>query len=162
MVTPSRRSASFYCYVLCLKLFIIVSSNSLYTKIHEIVVPLFYDVISKCDIIASTHMVAIGFSILHGECKLAFQMASTEKLKTWAVIKFRQQQGDTPSKTLKESAATHRKHAVSRIIFFDWHTHFREGTTSINDYGPMQTIFMRVLNEIVRNNFHYKLLYAMS
>jgi len=119
MVTPSRRIASFYCYVRCLKLFIIVSSNALYITIHEIVVPLFHDVISKCDIIASTHMVAIGFLILHGECKLAFQMASTDKLETRAVIKFRQQQGDTPSKTLKESAATNRKHAVSRIIFFD-------------------------------------------
>ena len=47
MVTPSQRSASFYCYVRCLKLFIIVSNNALYIKIQEIVVPLFYDVISK-------------------------------------------------------------------------------------------------------------------
>ena len=129
MVTPLRRSASFYCYGGCLKLFFIVSSNALYIKIHEIVVPLFYVVISKYDIIASKHMVTIGFLILHGECNLALQMASTEKL----VIKFRQQQGDTPSKTLKESAATHRKHAVSRTLFFDWHTCFREETTSIND-----------------------------
>ena len=94
--------------------------------------PLFYDVISKYDIIASTHMVAIGYLILHGECNLALQMASTEKIETRAVIKFRQQ-GYTPSKTLKESAATHRKHVVSRTVFFDWHTCFREGTTSIND-----------------------------
>jgi len=78
-------------------------------------------------------MVAIGFLILHGECNLALQMASTEKLETRSVIKFRQQQGDTPSKTLKESAATHRKHAVSRTVYFDWHTCFREGTTSINE-----------------------------
>jgi len=78
-------------------------------------------------------MVAIGFLILHGECNLALQMASTEKLETRSVIKFRQQQGDTPSKTLKESAATHRKHAVSRTVYFDWHTCFRGGTTSIND-----------------------------
>jgi len=96
-------------------------------------VPLFYDVISKYDIIASTHMVAIGYLILHGECNLALQMASTEKLETLVVIKFRQQQCDTPSKTLKESAATHRKHAVIRTVFFDWHKCFREGTTSIND-----------------------------
>ena len=158
--------------------------------------PLFYDVISKYDIIASTHIVAIGFLILLGECNLALQMASTEKLETRAVpvIKFHLQQGDTPSKTLKESAATHRKHAVSRTVFFDWHTCFREGTTSINDtegrgrkkkvkptlvalvanalendelltvktletkfvvsYGPMQTVFMRVSNEIVRTSFH--------
>jgi len=60
-------------------------------------------------------------------------MASTEKLETQEVIKFCQQQGDTPSKTSKESAATHRKHAVSCTVFFDWHTCFREGTTSIND-----------------------------
>jgi len=69
-------------------LFIIVSSNVLYIQIHDII--------------------AIGFLILHGECNLALQMASTEKLETRAVIKFRQQQGDTPSKTLKESATTHR------------------------------------------------------
>ena len=43
-------------------------------------------------------------------------MASTEKLETRAVIKFCQQQGGTPSKTLKESAATHRNHAVSRTV----------------------------------------------
>jgi len=67
------------------------------------------------------------------ECILALQMASTEKLETRAVIKFCQQQGGTPSKTLKESAATHRKHAVSRTVFFNWHNCFREGTTSIND-----------------------------
>jgi len=89
MVVPSRRSPSFYCYIRCLKLFIIVSSNALYIKIHKILVPLFYDVISKYDIIASTHMVAIGFLILLGECNLALQMASTEKLETRAVIKFR-------------------------------------------------------------------------
>jgi len=100
---------------------------------QEIVVPLFYDVNSKYDIIASTHMVAIGFLILHCECNLALQMASTEKLETQAVIKFCQQQGGTPSKTLKERAATHRKHAVSRTVFFDLDTCFREGTTSIND-----------------------------
>jgi len=88
MVTPSRRSVSFYCYVRCFKLFIIVSNNALYIKIQEIVVPLFYDVISKYDIIASTHMVTIGFFILHGEYNLALQMASTEKLETQAVIKF--------------------------------------------------------------------------
>jgi len=62
MVTPSRRSASLFSYVRCLKFFIIVSNNALYIKIHEIVVPLFYDVILKYDIIAQTHMVAIGFS----------------------------------------------------------------------------------------------------
>jgi len=62
MVTPSRRSASFNCYVGCLKLLnIIVSNNSSNIKIQEIVVPLFYDVISKYDIIASTHLVAIVF-----------------------------------------------------------------------------------------------------
>ena len=94
MVTPSRRSASIYCYVRCLKLFIIVSNNVLYIKIHDIVVPLFYDVISKYDIIASTHMVAIGFFKLHGECNLALQIASTEKLETLAVIKFCQRQGE--------------------------------------------------------------------
>jgi len=60
-------------------------------------------------------------------------MTSTEKLETRAVIKFCQQQGGTPSKTLKESVATHRKHAVSHTVFFDWHTCFRVGTTSIND-----------------------------
>jgi len=88
MVTPSRRSASFYCYVGCLKLFIIVSNNALYIKIQEIVVPLFYDVISKYDIIASKHIVAIAVLILHGECNLALQMASTEKLETRGAIKF--------------------------------------------------------------------------
>ena len=36
----------------------------------------------------------------------------------------------TPFKTIKESAATHRNHAVSRSY---WHTCFREGTTNIND-----------------------------
>ena len=44
-------SSSFYCYIRCLKMFIIVSKNALYIKIHEVVVPLFYDVISKYDII---------------------------------------------------------------------------------------------------------------
>ena len=53
--------------------------------------------------------------------------------KTWAVIKFCQQQGDNPYKTLIESAATHMKHAVSRTVLFDLHTCFREGTTRIND-----------------------------
>ena len=76
-------------------------NNALYIKIQEIVVPLFYDVISKYTIIASMHIVAIGFLILHCECNLALQMASTEKLETQAVITFFQQQGDTPSKTLK-------------------------------------------------------------
>ena len=81
--------------------------------------PLFDDVISKYDIVASTHIVAIAFLILHGECNLALQMVSTEKLETRAVI-ICQQQGGTPSKTLKEkSAATHRKHAVSGTVFFD-------------------------------------------
>jgi len=76
MVTPSRHSTSIYCYIRCLKLFVIVSNNVLYIKkIREVVVPLFHDVISKYDIIASTHMVAIGFLILHGECNLALQMA---------------------------------------------------------------------------------------
>jgi len=79
MVTPSRRIASFYCYVRWLKLFIILSNNALNIKIQEIVVPLLYDVISKYDIIASTPMVAIGFSLVHGECNQALQMASTEK-----------------------------------------------------------------------------------
>jgi len=63
-------------------------------------------------------------------------MASTEKLETRAVIIlviiFCQQQGGTPSQTLKESAVTHKKHAVSRTVFFDWHKCFREGTTRIN------------------------------
>ena len=63
---------------------------------------LFYDKISKYDNIASTHMVAIGFLILHGEYNLALQMASTEKLETRAEIKFSQQQGETSPKTLKE------------------------------------------------------------
>ena len=45
---------------------------------QEIVVPLLYDVISKYNIIPSTHMVAIKFLILHCECNLALQMASTE------------------------------------------------------------------------------------
>jgi len=67
-------------------------------------VPLFYDVISKHDIIASTHMVAIGFLILHGESFLAIQIASTETLETRAVIKLCQQQRGTPSKTLKKSS----------------------------------------------------------
>jgi len=61
--------------------------------------PLFFDVISKYDIIASTHIVAIAYLILHGECNVALQMVSTEKLETRAVIKFCQQQGGTPSKT---------------------------------------------------------------
>jgi len=43
-------------------------------------------------------------------------MASTEKLETWAVIKFSQQQGYNSPKTLKENAATHGKHAVSRTV----------------------------------------------
>jgi len=60
-------------------------------------------------------------------------MASKEKFETRAVIKFSQQQGDTSPKTLKENASTHGKHAVSRTVYFDWHTCFREGTTSIND-----------------------------
>jgi len=60
-------------------------------------------------------------------------MASTEKLETLAVIIFCQQQGGTPSKALKERAATHRKRALSRRVFFDWDTCFREETTSIND-----------------------------
>ena len=89
----------------------------MYIKLKEIAVPLFYDVISKYDIIASTHKVAIAFLILHGECNLALQMASTEKLETRAVIKFCQQQGGTLSKTLKESKATHRKHAVAAQCF---------------------------------------------
>jgi len=47
-------------------------------------------------------MVANGFLILHKECNLPLQMASTEKLETRAVIKLAQQQGDTPPKTLKK------------------------------------------------------------
>jgi len=34
---------------------------------------------------------------------------------------------------IENGAATHGKHAVSRTVFFDWHTCFREGTTSVND-----------------------------
>jgi len=60
-------------------------------------------------------------------------MASTEKLETRAVVKFCQQQGGTPSKTLKKSEATHKMHAVSRTVFFDWHKWLREEITSIND-----------------------------
>jgi len=67
---------------------IIVFNNAIYIKIKEIVVPLLYDVISKYDIIAR------------------------------AVIKFSQQQGDNSPKTLKENAATHGKHAVSRTVYF--------------------------------------------
>jgi len=100
-------------------LFIIVSNNALYIKIHEIVVPLFYDVISEYDIIVLTHMVAIGFLILHGECNLALQMASTEKIETRSVIKFRQQQGYTPSKTLKKCSyaqeACSEPHSIFRL-----------------------------------------------
>ena len=55
------------------------------------------------------------------------------KIETRAVIKFCQQQVGTPSKTLKERAATQGKHAVSRTVFFYLDTCFREGTTSIND-----------------------------
>jgi len=40
MVTLSRRSTSFYCYVRLLNLFIINSKNALYIKIHELVVQL--------------------------------------------------------------------------------------------------------------------------
>jgi len=47
-------------------------------------------------------MVTNGFLILHSECNLPLQMASTEKLETRAVIKLAQQQGDTPPKTLKK------------------------------------------------------------
>jgi hypothetical protein len=36
-----------------------------------------------------------------------------EKLEIRAIIKFCQQQGDTPSKTLEKIAATHGKLAVS-------------------------------------------------
>jgi len=116
MVTPSRRSAAFYCYVICLKLFIIVYNNALYIKLQEIVVPLFYDVISKYDIIASTHMVEIGFLILHSECNRALQMASTEKLETPAVIKFSHQQRDTSPKTLKEREACSEPHSIFRLV----------------------------------------------
>ena len=105
----------------------------MYIKIQEIVQPLFYDVISKYDISASTHMVAIVFLILHSGYNLALQMASTEKLETRAVIKFSQQQGDNYPKTLNENVTTQGKYAVSRTVYFDWHTCFREGTTSIND-----------------------------
>ena len=82
MVTPSRHSASFYCYVRCLKLCIIVSNNDMYIKLQEIVVPLFYDVISKYDTIASTHMVAISFLILHGGYNLALQWRQRKNLNT--------------------------------------------------------------------------------
>lgn len=61
------------------------------------------------------------------------KMASTEKLEIRAIIKFCQQQGDTPSKTFETIAASHRKHAVSRTMVFDWHKYFREGNTSITD-----------------------------
>jgi len=70
-------------------------------------------------------MVANGFLILHSECNLPLKMASTEKLETRAVIKLAKQQGDTPLKNSEKSAATHDKHAVSRTVFFDWHTCFR-------------------------------------
>ena len=83
-----RRSASFYCYVRCLKLFIIVSNNAMFIKIQKIVVPLFYGVILKYDIIASTHMVAIVFLILHGGYNLALQMASTKILKHGQYLNF--------------------------------------------------------------------------
>ena len=113
---------------------------------HEIFVPLFYDVITKYDIIASTHMFAIGFLILHGEYNLALKMASIEKLETRAVIKFGQQQGGTPSKSLKERAATHRKHAVSRTVFFDWDTCFSEeprASTTRKGEGEKRTLHRR-------------------
>jgi len=60
MVTLSRRSALFYCYVRCLELFIIVTNNALYVKIHENLVLLFYDVILKYDVLAYKHIVANG------------------------------------------------------------------------------------------------------
>jgi len=128
MVTPSRSCASFYCYVRCLKLFVIVSNNALYIQMQEIVVPLFYDVISKYKIIASTHMVVIRFLILYDECNIALQMSSTEKLETRAVIKFCQQQGGTPSKTLNERAA--RPQCIFRLghMFYRRnHQHQRQG-----------------------------------
>ena len=133
MVTPSRRSASFYCYVGSLKLFIIVYNNALDIKIQEIVVPLFLwrnlKIRHHCINAYSRNRIFI----LHRECNLALQMASTEKLETRAVVKFCQQQGGTPSKTLKKSEATHKMHAVSRTVFFDWHKWLREEITSIND-----------------------------
>ena len=62
-----------------------------------------------------------------------YQWRQQKKLETRGVLTFYQQQGDTPSKTLKESPATHMKHAVSRTVFFDWHKWLREEITSIND-----------------------------
>ena len=133
MVTQSRRSAFFYCYARCLELFIIVTNNALCVKIHENVVLLFYDVILKYDVNAYTHIVANGFLILFVECKQVSQMASTAKLEIRAIIKFCQQQGDTPSKMFEKIAATHGKNAVSRTVVFDWHKHFKEGNTSLTD-----------------------------
>jgi len=78
---------------------------------------LFYDKISKYDNIASTHMVAIGFLILHGEYNLALQMASTEKLETRAVqyisigihVLEKKPQASTTSKEEGERRKLHRR-----------------------------------------------------
>ena len=115
---------------------------------QEIVVPLFYDVISKYDIIASTHMVAIGFLIMHCECNLALQMASTEKLETRAVRWHSVQ-------NIKKRAATHRKHAVSSKVFFYLDTCFREGTPEHQRQGrerEQKESYTDVSGECVKND----------
>jgi len=53
------------------------------------------------------------------------------KLEKRAIIKFCQQQGNTP--TFEKKAATHGRKKVSRTVVFDWHTYFRERNTSITD-----------------------------
>jgi len=134
MVTPSRRSSSFYCYVRCLKLFIIVSNNALYIKIQEIVVPLFYDVILKYKINASTHMVAIGFLILHGKCNLSLQITSTKKLETRAVLNF------VSSKVALRPK--HLKKVQLRTGSMQWATHFYSIGTHVLETEP-QTLTTR-------------------
>jgi hypothetical protein len=58
-------------------------------------------------------------------------MASLERLEIRSIIKFCQEEGETPSKTYKRILGIKGKASVSRTLVFDWHKRFREGMTDI-------------------------------
>jgi transposase len=65
--------------------------------------------------------------------RFLFKIASLERLEIRAIIKFCQEEGETPSKTYKRILDIKGKASVSRTLVFDWHKRFREGMTEISD-----------------------------
>ena len=60
-------------------------------------------------------------------------MASTDKLKIRANIKFCVDLGKTPTETFKLMKTTPRSRSVSRALVFRWHKKFTEGYYSLED-----------------------------